>query len=88
MDGLELSSQVSTKEPYFYGSPMRRYKVAAVDFGIKKNTLRNFDERDLPMYRFSRLKLHLKKWKNGVQMHTLSQMAPVILQQCLMPLKW
>lgn len=47
MDGLELSSQVSTKEPYFYGSPEATYKVAALDFGIKKNTLRNFDERDL-----------------------------------------
>jgi carbamoyl-phosphate synthase small subunit len=47
MDGLELSSQVSTQEPYFYGSPEAKYKVAAVDFGIKKNTLRNFDDRDL-----------------------------------------
>jgi carbamoyl-phosphate synthase small subunit len=47
MDGLELSSQVSTEKPYFYGSPDAKYKVAAVDFGIKKNTLRNFDERDL-----------------------------------------
>ena len=47
MDGLELSSQVSTKEPYFYGSPDATYKVATLDFGIKKNTLRNFDERDL-----------------------------------------
>lgn len=47
MDGLELSSKVSTKEPYFYGSPEATYKVAALDFGIKKNTLRNFDNRDL-----------------------------------------
>lgn len=47
MEGLELSSQVSTEKPYFYGSPDAKYKVAAVDFGIKKNTLRNFDDRDL-----------------------------------------
>lgn len=47
MDGLELSSQVSTEKPYFYGSPDAKYKVAAVDFGIKRNTLRNFDDRDL-----------------------------------------
>ncbi len=47
MDGLELSSQVSTKAPYFYGNPEAKYKVAALDFGIKKNTLRNFDDRDL-----------------------------------------
>jgi len=47
MDGLELSSQVSTKEAYFYGNEDATYKVAALDFGIKKNTLRNFDQRDL-----------------------------------------
>jgi carbamoyl-phosphate synthase small subunit len=47
MDGLELSSQVSTKEPYFYGSPNATYKIAALDLGIKKNILRNFDNRDI-----------------------------------------
>ncbi|MCX2450814.1 glutamine-hydrolyzing carbamoyl-phosphate synthase small subunit [Pedobacter sp. PLR] len=47
MDGLELSSQVSTKEPYFYGNPDATYKIAALDLGIKKNILRNFDERDI-----------------------------------------
>jgi carbamoyl-phosphate synthase small subunit len=47
MDGLELSSQVSTKEAYFYGSPEAKYKIAALDLGIKKNILRNFDNRDI-----------------------------------------
>ncbi|WP_219224202.1 glutamine-hydrolyzing carbamoyl-phosphate synthase small subunit [Pedobacter antarcticus] len=47
MDGLELSSQVSTKEPYFFGSPDATLKVAALDFGVKKNTLRNFVARDI-----------------------------------------
>ncbi|MFP5078859.1 glutamine-hydrolyzing carbamoyl-phosphate synthase small subunit [Pedobacter sp. JCM 36344] len=47
MDGLELSSQVSTKEAYFYGSPDATYKIAALDLGIKKNILRNFDDRDI-----------------------------------------
>lgn len=47
MDGLELSSQVSTTTPYFYGNPDAKYKVAALDLGIKKNILRNFDNRDL-----------------------------------------
>jgi carbamoyl-phosphate synthase small subunit len=47
MDGLELSSKVSTKEPYFYGSPEASIKVAALDLGIKKNILRNFDTRDV-----------------------------------------
>lgn len=46
MDGLELSSQVSTQTPYFYGSPDATYKIAALDLGIKKNILRNFDGRN------------------------------------------
>jgi carbamoyl-phosphate synthase small subunit len=47
MEGLELSSKVSTKEPYFYGNPNASLKVAALDLGIKKNILRNFDARDI-----------------------------------------
>ena len=40
MEGLELSSKVSTKEPYFYGNENAKYKIAALDIGIKKNILR------------------------------------------------
>ncbi|WP_421942661.1 glutamine-hydrolyzing carbamoyl-phosphate synthase small subunit [Pedobacter sp.] len=47
MDGLELSSKVSTKEPYFYGNPEASLKVAALDLGIKKNILRSFENRDI-----------------------------------------
>lgn len=46
MDGLELSSKVSTKEPYFYGEETATYKIAALDIGIKKNILRNLAQRD------------------------------------------
>jgi carbamoyl-phosphate synthase small subunit len=46
MHGLELSSKVSTKEPYFIGSPEAKYKIAALDLGIKKNILRNLAKRD------------------------------------------
>jgi carbamoyl-phosphate synthase small subunit len=47
MDGLELSSKVSTKEPYFYGDEKAKYRVAVLDLGVKKNILRNFDDRDV-----------------------------------------
>lgn len=47
MEGLELSSVVSTKEAYTYGNPNASVKVAALDLGIKKNILRNFDDRDM-----------------------------------------
>lgn len=46
MNGLELSSVVSTKKPYFYGNPDASYKIAALDLGIKVNILRNLSERD------------------------------------------
>lgn len=46
MAGLELSSHVTTAAPYFYGNPNGKYKVAVMDFGVKKNILRHFDQRD------------------------------------------
>ena len=45
MEGLELASKVSTKEPYFYGDKNAKYKVSALDIGIKKNILRNLAKR-------------------------------------------
>lgn len=46
MNGLELASKVSVKEPYFYGNENATYKVAALDLGIKTNILRCLAERD------------------------------------------
>ncbi len=45
MEGLELSSIVSTQEPYFYGDPASEYKVAVLDIGIKRNILKNLSSR-------------------------------------------
>ena len=45
MEGLELSSKVSTKEPYFYGDENSEIKISALDIGIKKNILRNLAKR-------------------------------------------
>ncbi|WP_297761891.1 glutamine-hydrolyzing carbamoyl-phosphate synthase small subunit [uncultured Muriicola sp.] len=46
MVGLELSSKVSTKEPYYFGKEDATYRIAALDIGIKKNILRNLAARD------------------------------------------
>lgn len=46
MNGLELASKVSTKEPYFFGNENATYKIAALDLGIKTNILRNLANRD------------------------------------------
>jgi carbamoyl-phosphate synthase small subunit len=45
MKGLSLSGYVSTPEPYFYGSPEAPIHIAAVDYGIKTNILRNLASR-------------------------------------------
>ena len=46
MKGLELASKVSTKTPYFFGNENSKYKIAALDLGIKTNILRNLAKRD------------------------------------------
>ena len=46
MKGLELASQVSTKEPYIVGDENAKYRISVLDFGIKKNILNCFAERD------------------------------------------
>jgi carbamoyl-phosphate synthase small subunit len=45
MAGLELSSTVSTKQPYFFGDANAPIKIAALDFGIKTNILRSLSSR-------------------------------------------
>ncbi len=41
MKGLDLASLVSCKKAYFFDSPkIEKYKIAALDFGIKTNILR------------------------------------------------
>ncbi|MEM7367484.1 MAG: glutamine-hydrolyzing carbamoyl-phosphate synthase small subunit [Bacteroidota bacterium] len=39
MEGLELSSKVSTVQPYFHGNPGATYRVAVLDVGVKQNIL-------------------------------------------------
>ena len=45
MDGLELSSRVSTAESYELGNTDAPFKVAVLDYGVKKNILRCLAER-------------------------------------------
>lgn len=46
MEGLDLASGVSTEQAYCYGDQNARYKIAAMDLGIKTNILRNLAQRD------------------------------------------
>ena len=46
MDGLELASKVSTDVVYTAGKKNAKYKIAALDIGIKQNIINNLTSRD------------------------------------------
>ncbi len=46
MKGLELSSKVTTSEPYEVGNDDAPHRVALLDLGVKKNIIRCLNERD------------------------------------------
>lgn len=52
MEGLELASVVSTPKPYIYGNPEAQFKVAAMDYGIKKSILRQLDANGFNVHVF------------------------------------
>ena len=45
MDGLELSSQISTQEPYTLGNAAAAIRIAVLDFGVKKHILQCMVDR-------------------------------------------
>ncbi|HMU78219.1 MAG TPA: glutamine-hydrolyzing carbamoyl-phosphate synthase small subunit [Bacteroidia bacterium] len=45
MEGLELSSTVTTNKAYTYGDPAAALHVAVIDLGVKENTLRCLADR-------------------------------------------
>ena len=45
MEGLELSSRVSTKDAYEVSHEQPKYRVSLIDFGVKKNIVRCLVER-------------------------------------------
>ena len=64
MEGLELASKVSTKSTYYYGNESSKFKVAALDLGIKKNILRNLAKRDvyIKVFPFNSSFEEMKEW--------------------------
>ena len=65
MEGLELASKVSTKEPYIYGDENAPYKISALDIGIKKNILRNLEKRGacIKVFPYDASKEDMAAWK-------------------------
>ena len=46
MNGLELSSKVTTCESYTYGNESAKYKIAVLDLGLKKSILNCLTDRN------------------------------------------
>ncbi|NQZ78057.1 MAG: glutamine-hydrolyzing carbamoyl-phosphate synthase small subunit, partial [Ekhidna sp.] len=46
MESLELSTKVTTKEPYELGQKNDGFRVAVLDLGIKRSILKNLTDRD------------------------------------------
>ena len=46
MNGLELSSKVTCSQAYTFGNSDADYRVAVLDLGVKKNSLRGLNERN------------------------------------------
>lgn len=68
MKGMELVSKVSTKKPYFFGDPNSKFKVAAIDLGIKNSILKNLAKQDIyvKVFPFNYNFNEIEKWKpNG-----------------------
>ena len=64
MEGLELSSSVSTNEAYLIGNKDARIKVAVLDLGIKKNILKCLTDRGcyLKVFPMNTHYKEIKKW--------------------------
>ena len=64
MEGLELSSSVTTKESYFIGDENSDIKIAVLDLGVKKNILRCLTDRGcyLKVFPMHSTFEEMKKW--------------------------
>lgn len=47
MESLELSSEVTCKAPYEIGTSNTGYRVAVMDYGVKRSILKNFETRNI-----------------------------------------
>ncbi len=65
MAGLELSSKVSTQEPYHFGNVNASKKVAVLDYGVKENILRCLANEDLQLmvFPFNTSLEEMEKWQ-------------------------
>lgn len=52
MNGLDLTHFVTTKTSYRFSQEEKKYKIAVIDFGVKKNILKYLEEAGFEVYVF------------------------------------
>jgi carbamoyl-phosphate synthase small subunit len=52
MEGLDLTTKVTTSVPYQYSKNNKKYKIAVIDFGVKRNILKYLDEAGFEVHVF------------------------------------
>lgn len=64
MEGLELSSKVSTTESFYAGDESSPFKVALLDFGVKKNIVRCLVDRGcyVKVFPYNTSAKEIKEW--------------------------
>src|SRR5690606_28438940 len=65
MEGLELASKVSTKEPYCFGDENAEIRISALDIGIKRNILRHLAQRGayIKVFPYNSSYAEMEAWK-------------------------
>ena len=65
MEGLELSSSVSTLKPYYFGDKNSKIRIAVLDLGVKRNILRCLTDRGvyLKVFPMNTSYKKMKKWQ-------------------------
>ena len=83
MAGLELSSKVSTTNPYFLGDASSDTKIAVLDYGVKKNILRSLVERGgyLQVFPMKTSFDEMMKWKPDGFMISNGPGDPSVMQE-------
>ena len=64
MEGLELSSSVSTPKTYFFGDENAKIRIAVLDLGVKRNILKCMTERGcyLKVFPMNTTYEQMKEW--------------------------
>lgn len=52
MIGLDLASKVTTNQPYQYSKKEKKFKIAVLDYGVKRNILKYLDEAGFEVHVF------------------------------------